>query len=106
MKYEYVYGEYGDLYQMLLDGEIDLLAGLAWREERAPLIGYPKAIMGSESYYLVKQDTATDITPDPHTLNGKRIGVLDSAMLTVLNNYLEGHNVTAQVTAYPDHPQM
>ena len=25
-KYEYVYGEYGDLYQMLLEGRIDLLA--------------------------------------------------------------------------------
>lgn len=28
-RYEYVYGEFGDLYQMLLDGEIDFLAGLA-----------------------------------------------------------------------------
>ena len=33
-RYEYVYGSFGDLYQMLLDGEIDLLAGLAWREKR------------------------------------------------------------------------
>ena len=38
-KYEYVYGGFGELYQMLLDGKIDLLAGLAWREERASLIG-------------------------------------------------------------------
>ena len=29
-RYEYVYGEFGDLYQMLLDGEIDFLAGLAY----------------------------------------------------------------------------
>ncbi len=48
-KYEYEYGSFSDLYQMLLDGEIDLLAGLAWRENRAELIGYPDAIMGSES---------------------------------------------------------
>ena len=27
-KYEYVYGSYADLYQMLLEGKIDLLAGL------------------------------------------------------------------------------
>ena len=39
-KYEYVYGGYGELYQMLLDGEIDLLAGLAWREERVGLIAW------------------------------------------------------------------
>ena len=30
-QYEYIYGEFGDLYQKLLDGEIDLLAGLARR---------------------------------------------------------------------------
>ncbi len=28
-RYEYVYGEFGDLYQKLLDGGIDFLAGLA-----------------------------------------------------------------------------
>ena len=41
-KYEYVYGEFGDLYQMLLDGKIDFLAGLAWRADRAGIIGYPE----------------------------------------------------------------
>ena len=53
-RYEYVYGSFGDLYQMLLDGEIDLLAGLAWREDREEKIGYPEAVMGRESYYLIK----------------------------------------------------
>ena len=42
-RYEYVYGEFGDLYQMLLDGKIDFLAGLAFREDRKDLIGYPDA---------------------------------------------------------------
>ena len=30
--YEYVYGSFGDLYQMLLDGKIDFLAGLARKQ--------------------------------------------------------------------------
>ena len=38
-QYDYVYGEFGDLYQMLLDGDIDFLAGLAWREDREEIIG-------------------------------------------------------------------
>ena len=67
-KYEYVYGGFGELYQMFLDGKIDLLAGLAYREERKDIVGYPSAIMGSESYYLVRHDTDTDITSDPATL--------------------------------------
>ncbi|MCR4909198.1 MAG: transporter substrate-binding domain-containing protein [Lachnospiraceae bacterium] len=84
-EYEYVYGEFSELYQMLLDGEIDLLAGLAKREDRAGVIGYPDAEMGNESYYLVKYDEDMDITADPVTLNGCRIGVLDSAMVGVIN---------------------
>ena len=105
-EYEYVYGGFGELYQMLLDGKIDLLAGLAWREERAQLIGYPKAVMGNESYYLVKHDTDVSITAEPSTLNGCRIGVLDSAMVSVLNQYLDEHQVTAEVVAYSDHTQL
>ena len=105
-KYEYVYGGFGDLYQMLLDGEIDLLAGLAWREERASLICYPKNIMGHESYYLVKHDSDPGITADPATMNGCRIGVLDSAMVSVLNQYLADNNVKAEVVTYSDHVQL
>ncbi len=105
-KYEYVYGSYRELYQMLLDGEVDFLAGLAWREERVGLIGYPEAIMGSESYYLVKQDTETGITAEAATLNGKKIGVLDSAMVNVLNRYLDEHSVTAEVITFSDHADL
>lgn len=105
-EYEYIYGEFSDLYQMLLDGEIDLLAGLAWKEDRASVIGYPNAVMGNESYYLVKYDEDTNITADPTTLNGCRIGVLDSAMVDVLNRYLDDHQVTAKVVTYPDYTHL
>ena len=102
-KYEYVYGGFSELYQMLLDGKIDLLAGLAYRDEREGLIGYPDAAMGSESYYLVRHDTDTDITQDTDTLNGRKIGVLDSAMISTLNTFLQEHAIQAEVTVFPDH---
>ncbi len=104
--YEYVYGEYGDLYQQLLDGDIDLLAGLAWKEERANLIGYPETAMGSETYSLVKHDSDTDVTTDASTLDGKKIGVLDSAMVGVLNDYLEKHGVKAEVITFNDYEDL
>jgi hypothetical protein len=78
---------------MLLDDEIDLLAGLARREDREALIGYPDAAMGNESYYLVKHDADTHITENPDSLNGSTIGVLDSAMVNVLNQYLEDNGI-------------
>ncbi len=105
-KYEYVYGGYGDLYQMLLDGEIDLLAGLAYKEERAGLIGYPEQPMGNESYNLIRHDTDEDITADPATLNGHTIGVLDSAMVDVLKHYLKDHQVSAEVLPFADYGPM
>ena len=105
-RYEYVYGVFSDLYQMLLDGEIDLLAGLAWREDRAELIGYPDVVMGNESYYLVKHDTDENITAESDTLNECTIGVLDSAMVGVLNQYLDDHHVNAEVVTYSDYTQL
>ena len=105
-KYEYVYGSYGELYQMLLDGQIDLLAGLAWREDRVGLIGYPDAAMGNETYSLVKHNTDTSVTVDPATLAGKKFGVLDSAMLNVLNEWLETKGISAQVIPYADYAEL
>ena len=102
-KYEYVYGSFSDLYQMLLDGKIDLLAGLAWKEDRAERIGYPKQPMGDEIYSLVKHASDMDITTDPASLSGKKIGVLDSAMKDVLNRFLTERNVNANMRLYPDY---
>ncbi len=105
-KYEYVYGEFAELYQMLLDGRIDLMAGLAWRQDREGLIGYPEAIMGSESYYLVGHETDGEISDDPEGLTGLRIGVLDSAIVSVLKAYLSENDIQAEIVPFPGHKQL
>ena len=102
-RYEYVYGEFGDLYQKLLDGEIDFLAGLAWKEEREALIGYPESPMGHENYSLIKHVIDEDVTVDTSTLNGKRIGVLESAMADSLRDFLDKHGVAAEVVVFRDY---
>lgn len=71
-RYEYVYGDFSDMYQKLLDGEIDLLAGLAYKDERKNLIGYPEKPMGRENYILLKHKSDSSVTADPKTLNGKK----------------------------------
>lgn len=102
-KYEYVYGSYSDLYKKLIDGEIDMLAGLAWKEDREKIIGYPEAAMGSETYNLVKHDSDDKITSDTSTLNGVKIGVLESALEGVLRNFLKTHNINAEVKTFSDY---
>ena len=105
-KYEYIYGSYGELYQMLLDGRVDLLAGLAWKEERGGLIGYPDAAMGHETYSLVKHDTDPGITAEPSTIAGKKIGVLDSAMVSVLEAWMESKGISADVIRFADYGEL
>ena len=105
-EYEYVYGSFGEVYDMLLDGEVDVVAGLAYKEERKELIGYPDLPMGSETYNFVKHETDTDITADPQTFNGKKIGVLDSAMVDTLREYLDSHAIKAEVMAFSDYEEL
>lgn len=101
--YEYVYGSFGDLYDKLLAGEIDLLAGLAFREERASVIGYPQLPMGNESYNLIKHDSDTSITSNLSSVSGKKIGVLKSAIYDVLVDYLSSHSIEADVMIFDDY---
>ena len=44
-KYEYVYGEWDELFEKLKDGEIDLMAGVAYSDDRVDQIGYPDSEM-------------------------------------------------------------
>ncbi len=102
-QYEYVYGEYAELYQQIIDGKIDIIAGVLRTPEREEIISYPDRAMGLETYNLVKHDSDMNITGDPETLNGKTIGVLDSAITKSLNKYLEENGVEAEVIVYPDY---
>ena len=105
-KYEYVYGDFVDIYQMLLDGEVDLVAGLAYTDERAQILNYPDQPMGYEQYGLVKHENDTTINGNSSTLNGKRIGVLESVIEDTLRDFLEQENVTAKVITYHDYESL
>ncbi len=62
--------------------------------------------MGSETYNMVKHSDDDSITYSYSTLTGKKIGVLDSAMVGVLEKFLDEHDITADVHKYPDYQSM
>ena len=99
-KYEYVFGTLGDLYGRLLKGEIDMLAGLARKDERARRIGYPDAPMGEASYILVKRRGDARITADPATLAGMSIGAMDGAVASKLEDWLARKGASARIERF------
>ena len=101
-RYEYVYGSWSDLYDAFVNGDIDLLAGLGYAEERLEIMNYPNYPMGYESYYLfISGDDAT-ITVDSSTLNGKKIGTISGLLEKSIREWVENNNVSAEIVVYDD----
>lgn len=73
--YEYVYGTWDELYQKLVDGDIDLMAGIAYNQERDSLLCFPDADLLKETFYIYKSVGNDSIqSSDISSYSGKRIG--------------------------------
>ncbi len=82
-EYDYIYGGWSDLYDALVAGRIDLLAGVSYTEERAALMNYPGHEMGYESYYIYKKSGDERISAsDIETLKGMKVGTLENNLMT------------------------
>ena len=97
-KYEYVEGSWAELMSMLKKGEIDLLGGISYAEERSDSMLFSELPMGEDKYYLYVDPAHTDIsTSDLSTLNGKRIGMLpDSVPARMFHEWEKSPGVSAQ----------
>ena len=74
--YEYVEDSWSNLFQMLKNGEIDLLSDVSFKPERTQYMSFPDLPMGSEAYYIYIDAENREITAEnPASFNGKRIGV-------------------------------
>ncbi|MBR3105781.1 MAG: transporter substrate-binding domain-containing protein [Clostridia bacterium] len=75
-EFEYIEGSWPELFQMLLDGELDLMSDVSYTPERAERMLFSNLPMGAEEYYIfVSPNNEVIRQDDPHTLNGKKIGV-------------------------------
>ena len=74
---EYVTCDWSDCFEKLKNGEIDILGGISYTEDRAEEMLFSDEPMGEEKYYLYADLSREDITAsDFKTLNGQKIGVL------------------------------
>ena len=97
--YEYVEDSWPNLFEMLKDGEIDLLCDVSFKPERQEFMSFPELPMGTESYYIYIDAQNRDITADkPETFNGKRIGVnRGSVQESFLKEWAEKNHVEIQI---------
>ncbi len=102
-KYEYVYGEWSDLFEKLVNGEIDFLCGVSISDERKEEMLFPSSSMGTDQYYLYKNGDDNSITiSDLSSFDGKKIGLVKNNRLSDFTlDWINGNNVDVE-TVYFD----
>lgn len=97
-KYDYVECDWKNCYDKLEKGEIDLLGGISYTDERAETMLFSDSPMGEEKYYLYTKPAETGILISGiASLNGKRVGVLEKSIPEkLLNEWEEKHQVFLQ----------
>ena len=75
-QFEYVTCDWSDCFEKLENGEIDIMGGISYTEDRTEEMLFSDEPMGEEKDYLYADLSRADISAsDYKTLNGKKIGV-------------------------------
>ena len=101
-EYEYVYGDWIQLFQKLQDGEIDILAEVSYTDERSNTILFPNDIMGTQNYFIfVKENDDRFDSENLNTLNGAKIGVnAGTYQEKVLKEWVAQNNLSIEIVPY------
>ena len=101
-KYEFVYGEFNELYEMLLNDEIDILPCLVYTEERAEQHYFSKEEIYGEQYFIsTLREKASDFS-DIEDLNGKKVSsVEDTYQNVVFNEWCKENGISVQLVLTP-----
>ena len=76
-QFEYVTCDWADCFEKLENGEIDIMGGISYTEDRAEEMLFSDEPMGEEKYYLYADLSRADISAsDFKILDGKKIGVV------------------------------
>ncbi len=100
--YEYEYGSWEEIYEKLLNGEVDIMAGISNTGSRPQEMLFSRVPMGEETYCIYTLEDNNEISAqDAASLEGARIGVKDNSyMKELLEKFLADHGVTCEIIAY------
>ena len=102
-KYEYVYGYFSDLCELLVEGKIDLLPDVTYTEERSKVMNFPNHDMGVETYYLYSKKNHGELknNKDFSFLKGKTVGInKNSYQYNLFYEWKKNNNVECIVQEY------
>ena len=92
-RYEYVYGSFKELYQKLLDGEIDALPYVVRTEARKGQVLFPEREMMTENLCLAAKKPVT-VSGDYREVNGCKVGTLKGSYhIAVFDALMEENGV-------------
>ena len=97
-QFEYVTCDWADCFEKLENGEIDIMGGISYTEDRAEEMLFSDEPMGEEKYYLYADLSRADISAsDFKTLDGKKIGVvMGTEPEVMLTEWEEKHGIKTQ----------
>ena len=97
-QFEYVTCDWSDCFEKLKNGEIDIMGGISYTEDRAEEMLFSDEPMGEEKYYLYADLSRADISAsDFKILDGKKIGVvMGTEPEVMLTEWEEKHGIKTQ----------
>ena len=97
-QFEYVTCDWSDCFEKLENGEIDIMGGISYTEDRAEEMLFSDEPMGEEKYYLYADLSRADISASNlKTLDGKKIGVvMGTEPEVMLTEWEEKHGIKTQ----------
>ncbi len=102
-EYDYVYGSWEECYEMLLNGEIDIMSGISYTPERAELINFPDLPITNETYHIFVHEGDETSYPTLESLKGKKVGVsAGTLVLDSLKRWEERSGYGISIREYPD----
>ena len=97
-QFEYVTCDWSDCFEKLENGEIDIMGGISYTEDRAEEMLFSDEPMGEEKYYLYADLSRADISAsDFKILDGKKVGVvMGTEPEVMLTEWEEKHGIKTQ----------
>lgn len=97
--YKYVFGEWNELFELLNEGEIDILCGVSYSLSRSQRMLFSEKPMGTEGYYIYVKNSEEDISAENiKSLDNKKIGInAGNEQVEMLRNWIMMNGTNSKI---------